>query len=66
MATEHHKLGREKGTARTGLSPVAQAIVRTSQRHFNPADYGDHAELLGVGGGDFHHPHAGEEVEYGK
>lgn len=79
MANEHHKLSRDKGT-QSGLSPIAkalgkpahgqseaaQAILRTSANHFNPDHYGgkESADLLGVGAGDFHHPHAREGVGY--
>lgn len=64
MATEHHKPGRDNGI-QYGLSPIAQAVVRTSKEHFN-TDYGPHADWLGVGGADPHHPHVCEEVEHGQ
>jgi hypothetical protein len=80
MATEQHKLGQD-GTKRSGLSPVAQAMVvrpvhgqstaaqaimQTSARHFNSEDYGDHAVIVGFGGGDIRHPHAQEETDHGQ
>ncbi len=61
METEQ-KLGQAHG-ATQGLSPIAQALVKQSSQYFN-TDYGLHADLLGVGGADAHHPHILMEVEH--
>lgn len=65
MKTEH-QLGQH-GKQRTRLSMIAQAFMRTSGQHLEPPKpYGDHADLLGVGGADAHNPHVLREVEHGK
>lgn len=33
-----------------GLSPVAKVLMGKTRTHLNLESYGDHAELLGVGG----------------
>lgn len=65
MKTEQ-QLGRN-GKQPTRLSMIARALMHTSRQHIEPPKpYGEHAELLGVGGADIHHPCAHKEVGHGK
>jgi hypothetical protein len=66
MQTEQIKLGHSHGKKDTReLSPIAKSVVQTSREHFNPAQYGIHAELLGVGA-TFPHPHANGGMEHAR
>lgn len=62
METRHTELGQLPGKS-GGLSPNAKALVRITASHFDPKNYGDHAELLGVGS-TFTPPSVKEGAEY--
>ena len=49
MTQKSQKNGEGRPSA-NGLSPVAKAFLKKTHTHLDLECYGDHAELLGVGG----------------
>lgn len=63
--TEQKKLGQTHGITQ-GFIPSVKALLGISNDHLIPKPYGDHAELLGVGAADAHHPRIHTEVGHGR